>query len=87
MRLLWEESAWQEYLYWQTQDRKTFKRINSLIKDIMRNGTSNSGIGKTEPLKHDLSGFWSKRIDSKNRIVFRVQSEEIEIIQCGDHYK
>ncbi len=86
-KISFSPEAWEDYIYWQTQDRKTFKRINSLIKDIMRNGTSNSGIGKTEPLKHDLSGFWSKRIDSKNRIVFRVQSEEIEIIQCGDHYK
>ena len=86
-KISFSPEALEDYIYWQTQDRKTFKRINSLIKDIMRNGTSNSGIGKTEPLKHDLSGFWSKRIDSKNRIVFRVQSEEIEIIQCGDHYK
>ena len=86
-KISFSPEAWEDYIYWQTQDRKTFKRINCLIKDIMRNGTSNSGIGKTEPLKHDLSGFWSKRIDSKNRIVFRVQSEEIEIIQCGDHYK
>lgn len=85
-KISFSPEAWEDYIYWQTQDKKTFKRINELIKDIMRNGTSSNGLGKTEPLKYQLSGFWSKRIDSKNRIIFRVMNEEIEIIQCSDHY-
>lgn len=83
---LWHDSAWQDYLYWQTQDKKTLKRINLLIKDIERNGY-NGGLGKTEPLKGDLSGFWSKRIDDKNRIVFRIINDRLEIAQCGSHYR
>lgn len=68
MRLLWEDRAWSDYLYWQTQDKKTLKRINGLIKDIQRN--SFEGIGKPEPLKENLSGLWSRRIDDTNRIVY-----------------
>lgn len=85
-KISFSPEAWEDYVYWQTQDKKRFKKINQLIRDIMRNGTSNAGIGKTEALKHELSGYWSKRIDNKNRIVFRVKDEEIEIIQCIDHY-
>ena len=72
-------------MYWQTQDRKTLKKINKLLQDIERNGYN--GIGNPEPLKHDLSGFWSVEINEKNRIVFRVEDGNIEIIQCGSHYR
>ena len=75
--------AWEDYLYWQTQDKKTLKRINALLKDIDRNG--NKGIGKPEPLK-DCEGYWSRRIDDVNRLVYRISDKEIEIIQCKGHY-
>lgn len=83
---IWHEDAWADYLYWQTQDRKTLKRINKLIQDIERNGYE-SGIGKPEPLRGNLSGWWSRRIDDANRIVFRVRENKLEIIQCGSHYR
>ena len=73
MRLLWEDRAWSEYLYWQTQDKKTLKRINALIKDIQR--SPYEGIGKPEPLRGNLSGWWSRRIDETNRIVYYEQGE------------
>ena len=82
---LWHDEAWEDYLYWQTQDKKTFKRINKLLQDIERNGYS--GIGKPEPLKHDLSGWWSVDIDEKNRIVFRIKDGNLELWQCGSHYR
>lgn len=82
---IWQDEAWEDYLYWQRQDKKTLKRINRLIQDIERNGYS--GIGKPEPLKGDLSGFWSVRIDESNRIVFRINKEKLEIWQCGSHYR
>ena len=85
MRILWGDKAWQEYLYWQTQDKKVLKRINVLLKDIDRNGYN--CIGKPEPSKGDLSGYWSVRIDEQNRIVFRINNANLEIIQCGTHYK
>lgn len=78
------EKAFQQYIYLQTQDKKTLKRINSLLTDISRNGYN--GFAKSEPLKGNLSGFWSKRIDDKNRIVFRIVGDVIEIIQCYGHY-
>lgn len=68
MRLLWEDRAWDDYLYWQKQDKKTLKRINALINYIKRNPFD--GIGKPEPLKENLSGYWSRRIDDKNRVVY-----------------
>ena len=68
MRLVWEDDAWEDYLYWQTQDRKILKRVNLLIKDIRRSPFD--GIGKPEPLKHNLSGWWSRRIDDIARIVY-----------------
>ena len=83
MKKLWEENAWEEYVYWQTQDKRTLKKINKLLKDIERNGYN--CIGKTEPLRGNLSGYYSIRIDSKNRIVFRIINDNIEIIQCGTH--
>lgn len=82
---IWDDVAWNDYTYWQEQDKKTLKRINLLIKDIDRNG--NHGIGKPEPLLGDLAGFWSRRIDDKNRLVYRVQEGKIEIVQCRTHYK
>ena len=84
MRKIWDEDAWEDYLYWQTQDKKTLKRINQLLQDIDRNGYG--GIGKPEPLRGDLQGWWSKRIDDSNRIVFRIHDDCIEILQCGSHY-
>ena len=85
MNKLWQDEAWEDYLYWQTQDKKTLKRINKLLQDIERNGTN--GIGKPEQLSEDLSGFWSVKIDDKNRIVFRIQDGALIITQCGSHYR
>lgn len=85
MRKLWLEDAWEEYISWQTKDKAVLKKINRLLKDIDRYGYECSG--KPEPLKGDLSGYWSVHIDQKNRIVFRIDEEEsLEIIQCGTHY-
>lgn len=84
MRKIWDDSAWADYLYWQTQDKKTLKRINELIKDIERNG--NLGIGKPEPLKGNLSGLWSRRIDEYNKLVYRIREDMLEIVSCRDHY-
>ena len=72
-------------MYWQAEDRKTLKRINILLKDIDRNGYE--GVGKPEPLKHEWQGFWSRRIDDKNRIVYCIKDEQIQIAQCGSHYR
>jgi len=82
--LIWHDAAWTDYLYWQTQDKKTLKRINQLIKDIGR--SPYEGIGKPEPLKGSLSGFWSRRIDEQNRLVYRMQGEDCQIAQCKGHY-
>lgn len=84
MRLLWEDRAWEDYLYWQMQDRKTLKRINLLIGEIKRNPFE--GIGKPEPLKGNLSGYWSRRIDDTNRIVYFEQGGIIYVISCRGHY-
>ena len=85
MKKVWADQAWEDYLYWQTQDKKTLRRINVLIKDIDRSGYKCKG--KPEPLKGDLAGFWSVRIDECNRIVFRIVGENLEIWQCGSHYR
>lgn len=84
MRLLWEDRAWDDYLYWQKQDKKTLKRINTLINDIKRNPFD--GIGKPEPLKENLSGYWSRRIDDKNRVVYYQQDNIVYILACRGHY-
>ncbi|MGJ4049498.1 Txe/YoeB family addiction module toxin [Corynebacterium macclintockiae] len=84
MILVWDESAWEDYLWWQTTDRRTLKRINRLIKDIARNG--NEGIGKPEALKHGLSGYWSRRITDEHRLVYKVLDSEIRIAACRYHY-
>ncbi|MEL7624716.1 MAG: Txe/YoeB family addiction module toxin [Clostridiales bacterium] len=81
---VWHDKAWEEYQSWQTEDRKTLKRINTLLKDIDRNPFE--GIGKPEPLKGNLSGWWSRRIDEANRIVYKVENEQLVILQCGSHY-
>jgi len=85
MKKWWEDDAWEEYLEWQTRDKPTLKKINRLINDIDRNGYECTG--KPEPLSGDLAGYWSVRIDQKNRIVFRINNGNLEIIQCGSHYK
>ena len=84
MRLLWEEEAWEDYCLWQTRDKKLLRRINTLLKDIQRN--TYEGIGKPEPLKGDLSGFWSRRIDSTNRLVYRIRDGVLELLSCRGHY-
>lgn len=84
MKLLWDERAWEEYCQWQLEDNRILKRINVLIKDIQRN--CYDGIGKPEPLKGDLSGWWSRRIDEKNRIIYREKDGEIIIAACKGHY-
>ncbi len=84
MKINFTEIAWKDYIYWQGQDKKTIKRINQLIQDIDRN--QNEGIGKPEALKGNLSGWWSRRIDDKNRLVYRRQNNIIEIAQCKGHY-
>ncbi len=85
MKIDFTETGWSDYLYWQAQDKKILKRINQLILDINRNG--NEGIGKPEALKGELSGWWSRRIDIKNRLVYRLQEDQIEILQCRLHYR
>lgn len=85
MKLQWEDRAWKDYLYWQTQDKKTLKRINQLITDIQRNPFD--GIGKPEPLKRNLSGLWSRRIDEQNRIVYFIENDIVHIIACKNHYE
>ena len=87
MRKKWTEQGWDDYLYWQTQDKKTLRRINDLVKDIERNGIA-SGIGKPEPLKGDLQGFWSRRIDEKNRLVYNQAVDgALCIVTCRGHYE
>lgn len=84
MRLIFAEKAWEDYLYWQRTDKKLVKRINALIKDITREPFE--GIGKPEPLKHALSGYWSRRINDEHRIVYKVQDDSLLIAQLRYHY-
>ena len=84
MRLLWEDRAWDDYLYWQAQDKKILKRINVLIEEMKR--TPFEGRGKPEPLKGNLSGYWSHRIDDVNRIVYFEENHMIYVISCRGHY-
>lgn len=81
----WTDMAWEDYLYWQKQDKKTLKRINKLLRDIDRNGYE--GIGKPEPLKGSLAPYWSRRIDDCNRLVYCIEENTIKIVQCGSHYR
>lgn len=85
MRLIFHAQAWEDYQYWQGQDRKTLKRINLLIKDCLRSPFD--GIGNPEPLKHDWSGFWSRRIDQEHRLVYTATAEDLLIAQCRFHYQ
>ena len=82
--LSWTDEAWNSYVYWQTQDKKTLKRINKLISDVKRSPFD--GIGKPEPLKENLSGLWSRRIDDTNRLVYAVDDTAITVISCRYHY-
>jgi toxin YoeB len=82
--LSWAENAWADYLYWQDTDKKTVKRINLLIKDILRHPFN--GIGDPEPLKHNWSGYWSRRIDKEHRIVYKATDDILYIVQCRFHY-
>lgn len=84
MKIIWDDEAWKEYVEWQTIDRKIVKKINELIEVIQRNG--NEGIGKPEPLQHELSGYWSRRIDYKNRLVYKISDTQITIVACANHY-
>ena len=84
MRLLWDEAAWEEYLSWQREDKKTLRRINQLLTDIQR--SPYQGIGKPEPLRDNLSGWWSRRIDDVNRIVYRVEGDRVVIAAVKGHY-
>ena len=84
MYKVWSDEAWDEYLEWQDKDPDLLKRINKLLRDIERDPFS--GIGKPEALKRNLQGWWSRRIDGKNRIVYRVRNNMLEIAQCGSHY-
>ncbi|WP_420554032.1 Txe/YoeB family addiction module toxin [Neptuniibacter marinus] len=83
-RLLSTDEAWNDYVYWQEQDKKTLKRINKLITDVKRSPFE--GIGKPEPLKEHLAGFWSRRIDDKNRLIYAVNDQAITILSCRYHY-
>lgn len=84
MTLVFEDSAWEDYLYWQKTDKNLLKRINLLIKDIQR--TPFDGIGKPEALKHEFSGYWSRRINSEHRIVYKIIDDTTIIVQCRYHY-
>lgn len=84
MKVCFTTHAWDDYLYWQRVDRQVLKRINQLIMDIQRNG--HDGIGKPEPLRQDLSGWWSRRIDREHRLVYRLNAETVEIAGCRFHY-
>jgi toxin YoeB len=85
MNKLWHDRAWDEYLEWQKQDKKTLKRINKLLEDIDRHPFA--GIGKPEPLIGNLQGYWSRRIDEANRIVYKAEKNQLIIVQCGGHYE
>ena len=84
MKVTFGDDGWDDYVYWQTQDRKTLRKINALIGDITRNG--NEGVGKPESLVGNLAGWWSRRIDHKNRLVYRITDDGVEVAQCRYHY-
>lgn len=85
MELVWDNAAWEDYLYWQSTDKKILLRINDLIKDALRSPFS--GIGKPEPLKGNLSGCWSRRVNDEHRLVYAVKEKRLYILQCRFHYK
>ena len=84
MKKVWFDEAWEDYTYWQMQDKKTLKRINVLLKDIERGNFD--GIGKPEPLRNNLSGFWSRRINDKDRLIYKIEQDNIYILSCRYHY-
>ncbi|MEU6443228.1 Txe/YoeB family addiction module toxin [Streptomyces sp. NPDC047046] len=84
MKFVFDESAWEDYLWWQTQDRKVLKRINMLLQEIARDG--NEGRGKPEPLKHGFHGYWFRRITDEHRLVYKVVEDEIRVAACRYHY-
>lgn len=84
MKKIFSDRAWEDYLYWQKIDKRILKKVNELIKDIDRN--RHEGIGKPEPLKHTLAGFWSRRINEEHRLVYRIEGDEIQIAQLRHHY-
>lgn len=84
MNIIFSNRAWEDYLYWSSTDKKIFKKINALIKECQR--TPFTGFGKPEPLKHELAGTWSRRIDREHRVVYRVKDGALEIAQCRHHY-
>ena len=85
MNINWNSEAWKEYVDWQSKNKKVIKKINEIIKDIQRNG--NEEIGKAEALKHELSGYWSRRITDKHRFIYKLSENEVIIIACANHYK
>ena len=85
MKIVWDESAWDDHLWWQAQDRKILSRINTLIRDISRNG--NEGIGKPEALKHGFRGYWSRRITAEHRLIYKIAEDEIRIAAYRYHYE
>ncbi len=84
MRLVWDINAWEDYLWWQAQDRRVLERINLLIQDVIRNG--NEGIGKPEPLKHDFAGYLLRRITDEHRLIYKVTGDGVRIAACRYHY-
>ena len=84
MKKIWSDKSWDDYLYWQKQNKNMLKKINLLIRDIERNPFE--GLGKPEPLKNNLSGWWSRRIDDTHRVVYRIENGSLEIAHCKDHY-
>jgi toxin YoeB len=84
LKLIFSENAWEDYLYWQNTDKQILKRINELIKDIQKN--KYKGIGKPEPLKHNLSGYWSRRINNEHRLIYKIEEDKIMIAQLRYHY-
>ncbi len=84
MKLIFSEHAWEDYLYWQSTDKRTLNRINTLIKDILRN--KYEGLGKPEPLKHNLAGYWSRRISHEHRIIYKIENDAVLIAQLRYHY-
>lgn len=84
-RVVWTSAAWSDYVYWQGQDKKTLRRINTLIKDVM--SSPEGGIGKPEELRESLSGFWSRRIDDVHRLVYAIEIDQIVVIACRYHYE
>ena len=85
MKVVFSARAWDDYLWWQQQDRKMVRRINQLIRDVLRNG--NEGIGKPEPLKHGFQGYWSRRINDEHRLVYKVVDDEVRVAACRYHYE